>query len=111
MRCPAMILGVLLSATVLHAQDDIKVIYDQRPDAGIPQEARFAGTKPDPDSKTSSQSNVSFGIVTDLKDYGPLRNIITTDHCCPSSDLLSAACTGSAPTGEGPVTASAPGAV
>ncbi len=67
-----------MSATALHAaQDEIKVIYDQRPDADIPREARFAGTKPDPDSKTTPQSNISFGIVTDLKDYGPLRNIIT----------------------------------
>ena len=79
MRRPAMVLVVLLSATVLHAQDDVKVIYDQRPDAGIPHEARFAGTKPDPDSKTSSQTNISFGIVTDLKDYGPLRSIISSD--------------------------------
>ena len=69
-----------MSATALaNAQDQIKVIYDPRPDAGIPREARFAGTKPDSGSKTNSTSGVTLSIVTDLKDYGPLRNIITND--------------------------------
>jgi len=57
-------------------QPQITVIFDARPDPGIPREARSAGIKPEPDSPSSSGSNISFGIVTDLKDYGPLRDII-----------------------------------
>lgn len=61
------------------AGEELRVLYDQRPEADMPREARLAGTKPDPDSKSDPQSNISFRIVTDLKDYGPLRNIITAD--------------------------------
>ncbi len=61
------------------AGDEIRVLYDQRPEADIPREARLAGTKPDPDSKSDHRANLSFRIVTDLRDYGPLRNIITGD--------------------------------
>ena len=70
-----------MSVTALAAaQAQIKVIYDPRPDvADILREARFAGTKPDSGSKTESISNLTFSIVTDLKDYGPLRNIIPND--------------------------------
>jgi hypothetical protein len=69
-----------MSATALAAsQGQIKVIYDPLPDvADILREARFAGTKPDSGS-TNSRSGVSFRTVTDLKDYGPLRNIIPND--------------------------------
>ena len=65
-----------MSATALaSAQDQIKVIYDPRPDAGIPREARFAGTKPDSGSKTNSTSGVTFSIVTDLKDWRYGRSV------------------------------------
>ena len=81
MKRPTIILVALMSAISLAAsQDRIKVIYDPRPDvADILREARFAGTKPDSGSKTDSKSNISFRIVTDLKDYSPLRNIFTND--------------------------------
>lgn len=59
------------------AGDQIRVIYDQRPEADIPRQARGAGTKPDPDAISGPRSNITFGIVTDLKDYGPLRNVMT----------------------------------
>lgn len=78
MSRPTIILLVFMSATVIAAaQGRIKVIYYPRPDADFPREARFAGTKPDSGSKTESKSNISFRIVTDLKDYGPLRNIVS----------------------------------
>jgi hypothetical protein len=81
MKRPTIILVVFMSATALAAaQGQIKVIYDPRPDvADMLREARQSGTKPDSGSKTESTSNISFRIVTDLKDYGPLRNIITGD--------------------------------
>ena len=79
-RLPAMIFVAFMSATALvAAQDQFKVIYDPRPDPDIPREARSAGTKPDSDSRSDSHSNISFRIVTDLNDYGPLRKIITND--------------------------------
>jgi hypothetical protein len=59
--------------------DEIKVIYDPRPEPDIPREARGAGTKPDPDTTSGPRSNIAFGIVTDLKDYGPLRNVMPWD--------------------------------
>jgi hypothetical protein len=61
------------------AGDEIRVIYDQRPEADIPREARGAGTTPDPDATSGPRSNITFGIVTDLKDYGPLRNVMPRD--------------------------------
>lgn len=61
------------------AGEEFRVLYDQRPEADIPREARLAGTTLDPDAKGSPQTNISFRIVTDLKDYGPLRNIIGSD--------------------------------
>ena len=61
------------------AGDEIRVIYDPRPEADIPREARGAGTTPDPDGKSRPGSNITFGIVTDLKDYGPLRNVMPGD--------------------------------
>ncbi len=80
MKHPVIFLLVFVRAIAfVAAQDQVKVIYDPRPDAGIPGESRFAGTKPDSGSKTNSTSGVTFSIVTDLKDYGPLRNIITND--------------------------------
>jgi len=52
-----------------------------RPSRGgdIPREARGAGTKLDPDAKSGPRSNITFGLVTDLKDYGPPRNIMPRD--------------------------------
>jgi hypothetical protein len=80
MRRLALVLAISLGAPPPSAaQDDIKVIHDPRPAAGIPPEARLAGTTPDPDSKAGPQSNVSFRIVTDLTDYGPLRNVVSGD--------------------------------
>ena len=61
------------------AGDEIRAIYDQRPEADIPREARGAGTTPDPDATSGPRSNITFGIVTDLKDYGPLRNVMPRD--------------------------------
>ena len=61
------------------AADEIRVIYDQRPEADIPREARGAGTTPDGDAKGGPGSNITFGIVTDLRDYGPLRNVMPPD--------------------------------
>ena len=70
------------------AADEIRVIYDQRPEADIPREARGAGTTPDGDAKGRPGSNITFGIVTDLRDYGPLRNVMphvsTTMHGAPT---------------------------
>jgi hypothetical protein len=37
------------------------------------------GTKPDPDAKSGPRSNITFGLVTDLKDYGPPRNVMPRD--------------------------------
>jgi hypothetical protein len=77
MKYSAITLAVLLATSPLHAgQHQIKVIFVARPDAGIPREARSAGIKPDPDSSVHPRSNISFGIVTDLKDYVPLRDTI-----------------------------------
>src|SRR6266536_4635914 len=55
---------------------EINIIYDLRPEPDIPREARGAGTRPDPDAKGRPSTNITFGIVDDLKDYGPLRNVI-----------------------------------
>lgn len=56
MRRPIIILVAFVSVTALAvAQDQFKVIYDPRPDADFPREARHAGTKPDSGS-TNSQS-------------------------------------------------------
>ena len=80
MRCSILALVVLIGATDLPAAgDEIRVIYDQRPEADIPPEARGAGTTPDPDAKSGRPSNITFGIVTDLRDYGPLRNVMPRD--------------------------------
>lgn len=77
MRYLVLGLVVLFLGSVLPASgDEISVIYDLRPEADIPREARGAGTKPDPDAKSGPQSNITFGIVTDLKDYGPLRSVM-----------------------------------
>jgi hypothetical protein len=59
--------------------DEIRIIYDPRPQADIPREARGAGSTPDPDAKIGAGSNITFGIVTDLKDCGPLRNVVPPD--------------------------------
>ena len=67
---------VLLGGVALPAAgDEIRVIHDPRPEADIPREARGAGTKPDPDASSGPSSNIRFGIVTDLTDYGPLRGM------------------------------------
>lgn len=80
MRCSILALIVLIGATDLPAAgDEIRVIYDPRPEADIPPEARGAGTTPDPDAKSGRPSNITFGIVTDLRDYGPLRNVMPRD--------------------------------
>lgn len=80
MRCSILALLVLIGGIAVPAAgDEIRVIYDQRPEADIPREARGAGTKPDPDSTSGPPSNLTFGIVTDLKDYGPLRNVMPRD--------------------------------
>lgn len=80
MRHSVLILFFVMSAArFVSAQEGIKFIYDQRPDADIPREARAAGTKPDSDSIAGSKSNISFRLVTDLKDYGPLHNVVTKD--------------------------------
>ena len=76
-RLKWLLFGLAVSGAALQAEaDDISVIHDLRPDADIPREARGAGTKPDPGAKSGSPSNITFGIVTDLKDYGPLRNVM-----------------------------------
>jgi hypothetical protein len=70
-------LAVLVHASVLPAScDEIDVTYDLRPQPDIPREARGAGTRPDPDAKGRPSTNITFGIVDDLKDYGPLRNVM-----------------------------------
>src|SRR6266851_9787673 len=52
MRCLVLALAVLIGGIAFPAAgDEIRVIYDQRPEADIPREARWAGTKPDPDLK------------------------------------------------------------
>ena len=71
---------VLLGGVALPAAgDEIRVIHDPRPEADIPREARGAGTTPDPGAASGPRSNITFGIVTDLKDYGPLRNVMPPD--------------------------------
>lgn len=80
MKRSALALAVLMGGIVAPAAaDEIRVLYDQRPEADIPREARGAGTKPDPDATSGSRSNITFGIVTDLKDYGPIRNVMPRD--------------------------------
>ena len=80
MRRPILGLLVLIGGVACPAAgDEIRVIYDQRPEADTPREARGAGTTPDPDAKSGPRSNITFGIVTDLKDYGPLRNVMPWD--------------------------------
>ena len=78
MKCHTVaMLAVLVHASVLPASgDEINVTYDLRPQPDIPREARGAGTRPDPDAKGRPSSNITFGIVDDLKDYGPLRNVM-----------------------------------
>lgn len=62
--CPAIVLVVFMSGPALAVtQEQIKFIDDQRPDADIPREAHWAGTKPDSNSKMNPQSNISFGVV------------------------------------------------
>ena len=75
----ALVVLVLIGGIAPAAGDEIRVIYDPRPEADIPREARGAGTTPDPDGKGRPGSNITFGIVTDLKDYGPLRNVMPGD--------------------------------
>ena len=59
MRCAILALLVLIGGIAVPAAgDEIRVIYDQRPEADIPREARGAGT---------------------LKDYGTLRHVIPRD--------------------------------
>lgn len=67
------LIGGIASPT---AGDEISVRYDLRPEPDIPREAGGAGTRPDPDAKSGSSTNITFGIVDDLKDYGPLRNVM-----------------------------------
>ena len=77
MRCANLAVFVLIGGIAFPAAgDEIRVIYDQRPEADIPREARGAGTKPDPSATSGPPSNITFGIVTDLTDYGPLRNVM-----------------------------------
>ena len=80
MNSTPLVLAFLISASTLHAAgEDVRVIHDPRPDPDIPREARSAGTTPDGDATAGTRSNISFRIVTDLTDYGPLRKIITGD--------------------------------
>lgn len=80
MRRWILALSILIGGIVAPAEaDEIRVIYDQRPEADIPREARGAGTTPDGDAKGRPGSNITFGIVTDLRDYGPLRNVMPQD--------------------------------
>lgn len=80
MRRTALALSILIGATAGPvAAAEIQVIYDQRPEPGIPREARGAGTTPDPDATGGPRSNIRFGIVTDLTDYGPPRNVVSPD--------------------------------
>lgn len=77
MRYPILAVLLVIGGSALPAMgDEIRVIYDSRPEADIPREARWAGTKPDPDASSGPSSNIRFGIVTDLTDYGPLRNVM-----------------------------------
>src|SRR5262245_14056274 len=81
MRRVASILAFALTtaATVHGAQSGVALIYDPRPEPGVPREARWAGTRPDPDSKPGARSNISFRIVDDLRDYGALRKVVSAD--------------------------------
>jgi hypothetical protein len=73
------VLVVISGSATPAAGDEIRVLYDQRPEADMPREARRAGTTPDPDAKSGPPSGVIFGIVTDLRDYGPVRNVMPWD--------------------------------
>lgn len=80
MRRSILALVLLIGGIALPAAgEEIRIIYDPRPEPDIPREARAAGTTPDPDAKSGPRSNITFGIVTDLKDYGPVRNVIPRD--------------------------------
>jgi hypothetical protein len=80
MRCTVLAVAILIGAVAVPAAaDEIRVIYDQRPEPDIPREARGAGTRPDPDASGGPRSNIRFGIVTDLTDYGPPRNVMSRD--------------------------------
>src|ERR1700684_1799004 len=59
------------------AEKEIRFFYDPKPERGVPMEAIAAGTTRDePRQPNESKGNIAFGIVRDLKDYGPLRNVI-----------------------------------
>ena len=73
------LLALVLAGALPAAGAEINVIYDLRPEPDIPREARGAGTRLDPDAKGRPSSNITFGIVDDLKDYGPLRNVMPQD--------------------------------
>jgi hypothetical protein len=80
MRCAILALSILIGGIAGPAAgDEIRVIYDPRPEADIPREARGAGTRPDPDASSGPRSNITFGIVTDLTNYGPPRNVMPRD--------------------------------
>jgi hypothetical protein len=75
-----LVLIAFLGATGLPAgAQEVRFVYDARPEADIPREARWAGTRPGPPSPGAPASNISFRIATDLKDYGPPRSIIGGD--------------------------------
>src|SRR5687768_5437923 len=71
MRLPALL--VALHCALAGAQDRLTVVFDPRPDPGLPVEARSAGTRPSGDT---SSRNLSIGLVTELKDLGAIRNLI-----------------------------------
>ena len=97
MRCLVLALAVLIGGIAFPAAgDEIRVIYDQRPEADIPREARGAGTKPDPDAKSGPRSNITFGPVTD-KDIQEVQRYLTsvlrsekgsTTTYCPWAEAL-----------------------
>jgi hypothetical protein len=76
-RGAIVVVVLLMGAVRLHAAPDpIPIRLDPRPEPDIPPEARGAGTRPDPDAKAGPGVGIVISLVTDLRDYGPLRNVI-----------------------------------
>lgn len=77
MKYLALSIMIFVGTSMMHGGgDDLKVIYDPRPEIGIPEEARHAGTQPKAEPGRGQKAGVTFSTVSDLKNYGPFRNVI-----------------------------------
>ena len=81
-RSPGLVAGLVVLASASAGESiaaDVKFVFSNPPvltDRGVPDEARDAGTVPDPGGPPGPRSNIRFRIVPDLKDYGALSNVV-----------------------------------